>query len=100
MAEPVFVGPLHHAGDTLRLHQQSLMAVVENGILVGVVRRVALERADKGVAVADLMEKPVAVSWDATLEEFGLLAQGIEGNPVPVTDPEGRLVGALGLANP
>lgn len=95
MGEPVFVGPLHLAGDTLKLHQQSMMAVVENGQLVGVVRRGTLQTANPEAAVADLMEAPVAVRWDASLEEAGSM-DGIDGSPLPVTDGDGRLVGALG----
>jgi CBS domain-containing protein len=95
MGDPVFVSPLHHAGDTLKLHRQSLMAVAENGRLVGVVRRGALEAAAQESTVSDLMEEPVAVRWDDSLEDAGKQLVGIDGTPIPVTDPAGRLVGAL-----
>ncbi|MGQ0849944.1 MAG: CBS domain-containing protein [Actinomycetota bacterium] len=96
MTEPVFVGPLHQAGDTLRLHGESLMAVVENGHLVGVVRRQVLERARREMPVAELMEEPIAVAWDASLEQAADLRRRTAVAPLPVTDQDGRLVGAWG----
>ena len=38
-SEPVFFGPCMHAGDSLRLHQHCPDAVVDYGVLLGVVRR-------------------------------------------------------------
>jgi Mg/Co/Ni transporter MgtE len=96
MGEPVFVGPLHLAGDTLRLHPQSMMAVVENGQLVGVVRRRKLQSANPGAAVGELMDEPLAVRWDQSLEDAGGAVGSVEESPLPVTDGDGRLVGALG----
>lgn len=98
MGDPVFVGPLHHAGDTLRLHRQSLMAVVEDGRLVGVVRRDALESAVQESTVSDLMEQPVSVRWDASLDDLVNEFEDFEGTPIPVTDSGGRLVGALAVS--
>jgi CBS domain-containing protein len=96
MGEPVFVGPLHLAGDSLRLHPHSMMAVVENGRLVGVVRRRKLQTANPGAAVGDLMDEPLAVRWDQSLEEAGDTVGAVDESPLPVTDGDGRLVGALG----
>jgi hypothetical protein len=35
------------------------------------------------------------VRWDDSLEDAGKQLVGIDGTPIPVTDPAGRLVGAL-----
>ena len=94
MSEPVFFGPLHHAGDSLRLHSSALTAVVDNGVLVGVVRRSTLEAAGPDVTLAELMEPPVSIPWDQMIDEIDSdLMQGV--GPTPVVDHGGRLVGAL-----
>ncbi|MGH8928385.1 MAG: hypothetical protein ACRDWH_08545 [Acidimicrobiia bacterium] len=95
MSEPVFVGPLHQAGDSLLLHHNDLIAVVSNGLLVGVVRRSALVEAEPDVAVSELMEPAVSVAWDTPVETVDV--DGMGAGPIPVTDPAGRLVGAFAL---
>jgi CBS domain-containing protein len=97
MGEPVFVGPLHPAGDTLRLYDQPLLAVVENGILVGMVRRTALEQAGAWAPVGDLMETPRAVLIDQSLEDAMAIGAEFDRGPLPVTDSAGRLVGTIHL---
>lgn len=91
MMEPVFVGPLHHAGDTLRLHDARVLAVVENGLLVGTVRRTTLMSALPHTPVGDLMEAPVSVQIDEPVQKVDPSTNG----PVAVTDAGGRLVGTL-----
>ena len=94
MSEPVFFGPLHHAGDSLRLHSCALTAVVDNGVLVGVVRRSTLEAADPEMTLAALMEPPLSIPWDLIIDEIDAgLMQGV--GPTPVVDHAGRLIGAL-----
>jgi CBS domain-containing protein len=94
MAEPIFFGPLHHAGDSLLLQDSALAAVVDNGVLVGVVRRANLLRADPDTTVAELMEPPISVQWDRLTSEVAAEI-GVEIGPVPVIDPSGRLIGAF-----
>lgn len=97
MSEPVFFGPLHHAGDSLLLHETALIAVVDNGVLVGVVRRSVLEAAGPDVTISELMEAPISVPWDAPLG--GLDSEMSQGpGPIPVVDQSGRLIGALASA--
>ena len=94
MSDPVFFGPLHHAGDSLRLHDCALTAVVDNGVLVGVVRRSILESADPEVTLSELMDAPISVPWDLSIDQLdGNLAHGV--GPIPVIDDAGRLIGAL-----
>ena len=89
MEEPVFVGPLHHASDALRLHRASLIAVVENGLLVGTVRREELQTAGPSTPVGELMESPRSIDVAAHVSED----QGRD--PLPVVDSRGRLLGTL-----
>ncbi len=97
MSEPVFFGPLHQVGDSLLLHETALIAVVDNGVLVGVVRRSVLEAAGPDVTISEVMEAPISISWDAPLESLDSeMRQG--PGPIPVVDQAGRLIGALGSA--
>lgn len=95
MQEPVFVSPLHHAGDTLRLHYEPVLAVVENGTLVGTVHRRSLMAAEPSTPVGDLMESPQSVRMDEVLPEAG----SPDADAVAVTDKKGRMVGILRLAS-
>ncbi|MFO7549077.1 MAG: hypothetical protein R6X29_09455 [Acidimicrobiia bacterium] len=95
MGEPVFISPLREAGDVLRTHPESVLAVVEGGVLVGLVRREVLQRAAPGRAVSELMDPPVSVSFDATIEEAAPLFVGFGDDPVPVAGRNGELVGGL-----
>ena len=51
---PVFVSPMRLADDTLRLHEQRVLAVADEGLLIGLVRRESLEGAG---------DSPVGSSW-------------------------------------
>jgi hypothetical protein len=93
MTDPVFVGPLHQAEDTLRLHRHPLLAVVENGLLVGVVRRSRLESAPPRTPVGELMEEAHPLAMQAPLGEKRVGGAG--PGPWPVVDAGGRLVGTL-----
>jgi hypothetical protein len=95
MGEPAFISPLREAGDVLRTHPEAVLAVVEGGSLVGLVRREVLQRAAPGSAVAELMDPPVSVSFDATLEEAAPLFVRFGDDPVPVVGRQGELVGGL-----
>lgn len=94
MGEPVFVGPLREATDILRIHREPVLAVVDSAKLVGIVRREALEIADPGVPVSELMEEPVWIPADATVAEAVEIAGSFDGS-VPVVDESGRVVGGF-----
>lgn len=96
MGEPVYVSPLHHATDVLRLHPAGLLAVADGGKLVGVVRREALEIADPGVPVAELMEDPRSVDVTDAVDDAAEIWKDFAPDPIPVTDGHG-LVGGLVL---
>jgi hypothetical protein len=94
MGEPVFVGPLREAVDILRIHREPVLAVVDSAKLVGIVRRDALEIADPGVPVSELMEEPVWIPADATVAEAVEIAGSFDG-ALPVVDDDGRVVGGF-----
>lgn len=96
MGEPVYVAPLREATDTLRFHGERILAVAEEGRLVGVVRRERLIGAGS-TPVGSLMEEAVSVRVDNTIEEAWELEPDFGSDPIPVTDHEENLVGGLSL---
>ena len=96
MGEPVFVSPMRLADDTLRLHEESVLAVADEGLLIGLVRRESLEGAG-GAAVGSLMEEAMSAKVDETIAEAMTLEPTFGRDPIPVTDHDEHLVGALSL---
>jgi hypothetical protein len=96
MGEPVFVSPLRLADDTLRLHGENVLAVAAEGLLVGLVRRESLESAGDR-AVGSVMEEAVSAKVDETIAEAMTLEPTFGRDPIPVTDHDEHLVGALSL---
>lgn len=81
-------------GDARRVMVDPIAPVVEEGRLVGVVRRGVIESADNSLAVGDLMESPVSVEAGEPTEAAAELAAFLDGGPIPVVDSE-RLVGLI-----
>lgn len=96
MGEPVYVAPLRHADDTLRIHTENTLAVADEGRLVGLVRREGLVRAG-GDPVASVMEDAMSVRVDETMVEARELEPTFGSDPIPVTDHDDHLVGGLSL---
>ena len=70
---------------------------MDNGVLVGVVRRSVLEAAGPDVTISELMEAPISVPWDAPIGSLD--SEMCRGpGPIPVVDQSGRLIGALATA--
>lgn len=98
MGEPVYVAPLRHADDTLRMHKENTLAVADEGRLIGLVRREGLVKAG-GEPVASVMEAAVSVRVDETLIVAKKLEPTFGPDPIPVTDHEDHLVGGLSLSS-
>ncbi|MEX1126604.1 MAG: hypothetical protein WEE53_13155 [Acidimicrobiia bacterium] len=96
MGEPVFVGPLRQAADTLRIHAERVLAVADQGVLIGLVRRERLE-VSGDTAVGSIMEAALSAKVDETLAEARELEPTFGADPIPVTDHEEHLVGGLSL---
>lgn len=96
MGEPVYVAPLRHADDTLRMHTENTLAVADEGRLIGLVRREGLMRAG-GDPVASVMEDALSVRVDETIVEARVLEPKFGPDPIPVTDHQEHLVGGLSL---
>lgn len=95
MGEPVYVSPLREAIDILRVHDEDMLAVADAGRLVGIVRRKALEIADPGVSVSELMEEARSVTLDSAIEDAAEVWKEFGPAPIPVVDDDGGLVGGL-----
>jgi hypothetical protein len=98
VVEPVFVSPFREVGDTLRVHPEETLAVVDNGVLVGLVRRTGLLAAQASAEVGSVMEKPVSVRIDDPLDAAEELRTLFGNAPIPVTNGNDRLVGGLSPA--
>ncbi len=96
MGDPVYVAPLRHADDTLRMHPENTLAVADAGRLVGLVTRESLHKAG-GDTVATVMEEAVSVRVDETMLEAWELEPTFGSDPIPVTDHDEYLVGGLSL---
>lgn len=93
MTEPLAFGPGMPAAEARRLLAAPSAPVVEDGRLVGVVGRPALERAERGSLVGSVMDEPIAVLDDAALDALAELPADLD--PVPVVDHAGRLRGVI-----
>ena len=96
MGDPVFVSPLRLADDTLRFHPEKVLAVADEGLLVGLVRRESLETAGTS-AVGSVMEEALSAKVDETIAEAMQLEPTFGRDPIPVTDHDEHLVGGLSL---
>lgn len=96
MGDPVYVAPLRHADDTLRIHTENTLAVADGGRLVGLVRREGLMKAGRE-PVSSVMEDAISVKVDETLIEARALEPTFGPDPIPVTDHDEHLVGGLSL---
>lgn len=96
MGDPVYVSPLRLADDTLRIHKESTLAVADEGLLVGLVRREGLMKAGTS-PVASVMEEALSVRLDETISQARELEPTFGPDPIPVTDHDDHLVGGLSL---
>jgi hypothetical protein len=96
MGDPVFVSPLRLADDTLLFHPEKVLAVADQGMLIGLVRRESLEIAGTA-AVGSVMEAAVSAKVDETIAEAMQLEPTFGRDPIPVTDHDEHLVGGLSL---
>lgn len=97
MGAPVFVAPLLHARDTLRMRQEATLAVAEAGRLVGLVRRSRLAQLRPDTPVAEAMEDPVSIGHVEPVAAARPLGPLFGPDPIPVVDEEYFLVGGLVL---
>ncbi len=99
MTEPVYVSRHLQAGEALRIMEHPVVPVLDEGKLVGLVRRSALERAGKGTDVEAVMEEVRYLEIGDPLAEAENVSEGLDGSPIPVVDADMRLLGSVGSAS-
>ncbi|MFP3915277.1 MAG: hypothetical protein ACLFWM_10405 [Actinomycetota bacterium] len=97
MGEPVYVAPMLHVQDTLRIRTEDTLAVADGGRLVGLVRRSRLTGLRGDMPVGEAMEEPIAIGQLEPVEAARPLQPVFGVDPIPVVDGEERLVGGLTL---
>ncbi len=93
MDEPAYVSPYMGAGDAARLMAGGLIAVVEDGVLIGSVTGTSLLMAGDGPRVVDCMREPVSLGRLDTVDD-GIDQLRTLGVPsLPVVDDNLNLLG-------
>ena len=95
MTEPSAVSGQLSVRDAFAVVTASVTPVVEDGLLVGVVRKQTLAEASPDAEVADVMETPAFVEAIDAIDEIAHVVEFYESSPVPLVDRRGRLVGQL-----
>lgn len=79
-----------------RMMTDPVAPVVDDGRLVGVVRKRVVFETEDSLAMGDVMEPPVSVDADEPTQAAAELAEFLDGGPIPVVDQD-RLVGVIRL---
>jgi CBS domain-containing protein len=95
MSEPEAMGAGMLVRDVLQVMNGTVVPVVDDGILVGMVRRSVLSGADPSALVGAVAEDPVFVSVDDPVDAISEVMEYLDHGPVPVVDHDGRLVGVI-----
>lgn len=90
------VGPEMSVADARHVIRHSVVCVADHGELVGIVRRSDLRDAPAGARLADVMAEPVSVGAADETSALAAVESVFEGGPVPVVDPQDRIVGMVG----
>jgi len=88
-------GPQMRAADVLRVLTSNAAPIVVEGRVVGIIRRSRLEEAPAGAIAGSVMEAPVSIPWDSPVSDAQEISERLDGAPVPVVGPDGRLIGEI-----
>lgn len=93
MDEPAYVSPYMGAGDAARVMAGGLIAVVEDGVLIGSVTGTSLLMAGDGPRVADCMKEPVSLDRLDTVDDGVDRLRSLGVSSLPVVDDNMNLLG-------
>ncbi len=93
MTEGLAFGPAMPVREARRILTTASAPVVDDGRLVGIVLRTALEGASPAQTVGDVIVPPISVRDDAAVADLERMSP--EFDPVPVVDGDGRLRGVI-----
>lgn len=91
MVDPSYVSGHMSVAEASRVTDAPVVAVVDGGRLIGVVRRESLAESDPEALVSSVMEEGASAAQEDSLEE--LRARDHPFERIPVTDEDGMLVG-------
>lgn len=92
METPIWVGPMLAVDDLLATHEEPVVAVAEDGMLIGIVYREDLTTSTTAT-VGSVMRVETGIDLMAEIDTLGL--SEVAGGAFPVVDDDGRLVGSL-----
>ncbi|HSF84957.1 MAG TPA: CBS domain-containing protein [Acidimicrobiia bacterium] len=95
MTEPAGVSGHLRVREALGILSEEVTPVVDEGHLVGVIRREALVEAEPDREIADVMETPAFVEATDEVGEIEYVLEFYEGSRIPLVDRKGKLVGLL-----
>lgn len=99
MSEPAGVSGHLRVREALGILSEPVTPVVDEGQLIGVVRREALADAEPDREVAEVMETPAFVEATDEVGEIAYVVEFYEGSHIPLVDRKGKLVGLLDPAD-
>lgn len=94
-SEPTYLGAVMRCADAVKVTTARVVPVVDDGELIGIARRSALQASDPDTPVVEVMEPAVALEEDDALDAAWALAAFFESAPIPVVAPDGSLVGTV-----
>ena len=95
MSDPAGLSPHLRVGDATALMRHEVEPVVDEGKLVGVIRRSALATLGEDGDLGAVMEEPVYASATEPIEDLAPLTDFYDHSPIPLVDRKGRLVGLV-----
>ncbi len=93
MVEAMAFGAAMPVREARRLLGTATAPVVDEGRLIGIVHRHALEAASRDAVVGAVVGPVVSVRDEASIDDVDLVSEEID--QVPVVDAEGRLRGVI-----
>lgn len=91
------IGPLMRAADALAVTNSAVVPVVDDGRVVGQVRRTTLVAASPDTPIGQLSEAAITARADEPIDAVAELAEQMDGAPVTIVDDNDRLLGGVPL---
>jgi CBS domain-containing protein len=93
MLPPVALGPHLRAADAVAVMEHPVIPVVDDGVVLGVVRDATLARLGGDEEIGTIVEDAPLVGVLEAAEAVDEVAEFYDGSPIPLVDARGKLVG-------
>ncbi len=90
-------GPHLSVAAARQIIHDPVVAIAEEGVLIGVVRSDELEDLDDELQMGDVMHPPVSVGAAEPIDAISDVREYFGGGPIPVVDDAGKIVGMIPL---